>query len=291
MSSKPKIFSISHDNYKSHYRLNYQKENWIQSKLSGDFAVINMGNYYLELRNELTQLLLNKKIIPALIPLEKLHEYIGEDLKTYGNDGLGNVGTLLYENNDSFIQLLRRFTHHILYKKIIQEPFLFQATPTFRVHCPNAKNSSFFPHYHTDLAVGHSPQEINLWIPLTSPFSGHGFYLASLEDSKVIADYIDYDLLSLMDDNVFRDQEYIKICAPKFLPVTVKAGEGLIFDGRCFHTAMPIQSHTRISVDFRIILEKDFANSEYIYQNCGRRKQLLMLPNDFYYSKNAAELL
>ncbi len=290
MIQKPKIFSISQQSIKNHFRLHYQQNHWLQNEHNSDFIVINMGEYYLELRHELTALLFSRKIIDKLIPLEKLHEYIDDDLKTYGNDGLGKIATLLYEDNVGFIRVLRNFIHKVLYKEVIKKPFLYQATPSFRVHCPNAQNSEFFPHYHTDLALGHPPREINLWIPLTQAFNGHGFYLTSLQDSRSIADYLDYDLFSVMDDNVFRDIGYLKFCASRFSPVSVDAGKGLIFDGRCFHTAMPIQSHTRVSVDFRIILQEDFDRAEYIYQNCGRRKQLLMLPNDYYHSKNSSEL-
>jgi hypothetical protein len=290
MLNKPQIFSIPRQQAIDHYRVNYQKRYLLQKKFNSDSIVVDMENYYLELRHELTELLLAKKIIPKRIPLERLHEYIGDDLKRYGNDGLGAVGTFLYENNEVFVTALRKFIHNVLYKKVFQQPFLFQKTPTFRIHCPNAENSAFFPHYHTDLALGHPPWEINLWLPLTPPVQSHGFYLASLDDSTAIAEYLNFDLFSVMDDAVFRDGDYLKFCEEKFLPVNVATGNALIFDGRCFHTAMPIQTHTRISVDFRIVLEEDFNNAEYIYQNCGRRKQLLMVPDEYYYGKNSAEV-
>ena len=63
-----------------------------------------------------------------------------------------------------------------------------------------------------------------------------------------------------------------------------------MFDGRCFHTAMPISDHTRISIDFRIVLQEDFVKAELIYENRGIRKQLLLLPNDYYYSLTSADL-
>ena len=286
---KPKIFSLSQQQTQAHYRASYARPNYLQKTFNADFITVNTGNYYSRLRHQLTELLLSKNIIAHPIPLEQLHQALSHDLKKYGNDGLGAVGTLLYENNHEFLSVLHEFIQEILFKKIIGKPFLFQATPTFRIHCPNAENSSFFPHYHTDLALGHPPHEINLWIPLTPPVADHGFFLASKNDSIVIADYINFDLASLMDDSVFRDEKYLEFCQGKFLPAAVPAGEALMFDGRCFHTAMPITTHTRISVDFRIVLEEDFLASDYIYQNCGRRKHLDLTPGEYYFTKGASE--
>jgi hypothetical protein len=287
---KAKILSLSPQAIREHYRSGYQHNHWLQNEYHSDFIHIEMGDYYHELRHALTILLQRKKIIDTAVPLEQLHQYIDADLIAYGNDGLGKLGTFFYEDNAGFVEILRSFIHHIVFKKIIKKPFFFQATPTFRVHCPGALNAEFFPHYHTDLALGHSPREMNFWIPLTPIVEGHGFYLATLESSRRLAGFVDYDLLSLMDDKIFRDKKYLTFCAEKFDPVKMEAGNALMFDGRCFHTAMPVSSHTRISVDFRIVLLEDFDRGEFIYQNHGRRKQMMMLPDEYYYRLDASEI-
>jgi hypothetical protein len=287
---KPRIFSYPNQFIKNHYRVGYQNQNWLQKNYNCDFIAINLDDYYLKLREQLTYLLIDKHILNAPVHLENLHEHINDELKTYGNDGIGKVGTFLYETDEPFKKILHEFIHEVLYKKILQQAFLFQATTTFRVHCPNASNSNFFPHYHTDLALGHPPYEMNLWIPLTAKLKGHGFYIASLKHSRMIADYLDYDLPSLMHESTFRDSHYLEFCKQKFTRVEIEAGQGLLFDGRCFHTAMPIKDHTRISIDFRIVLQNDFINAEVTYENRGIRKQLLLLPNDYYYPLAADEL-
>lgn len=287
---KPSLFTHPNQFIKNHYRLGYQSQNWIQKNFNRDFIVFGLEKFYEVFREQIAQLLLNKKIINEPILLENLHLHLSDELKAYGNDGLGKLGTFFYEENTKFLEVLHQFIYEVLYKKVIRQPFLFQATPTFRVHCPGAPNSSFFPHFHTDLALGHPPYEINLWLPLTPKMNGHGFYLASLDDSKEIANYIDYDLRTLMDESVFRNQDYLELCKAKLSSVEVEAGQGLLFDGRCFHTAMPIQDHTRISVDFRIVLQNDFSQADIIYENRGLRRQLKLVPGDYYHQKNSAEL-
>lgn len=290
-TTKPTLFSHDAEFQKNHYRSHYQTKNWLQKTFNQDSICIELAEYYSELRNEVVALFLQKKIIKSPIRLEELHLHLNAKQKTYGNDGLSKICLQLYDENQNLKKKLQQFIYHILYKKIFQQSFLFQATPTFRIHCPSALNSAFFPHYHTDLAVGHPPYEINLWIPLTEPYDGHGFYMASLADSTQIADSIDYELPKLMQESLFRDKNYLAFCQPKLTPVHVQQGQALIFDGRCFHTAMPIQTHTRISIDFRIVLENDFTNANLIYENKGLRKQMLLVPNDYYHPQTAAELI
>lgn len=287
---KPTIFSFSDQFVKDHYRSGYQLANWMQKHTKHDHTTIPLENFYLALRERILNLLFQKNIINQPILLEDLHLYLTDELKTYGNDGLSKIAVLFYETNAEFKNLLYQFIYEILYQKIIKKPFFFQATPTFRIHCPHSKNSEFFPHYHTDLALGHPPHEINLWIPLTEARDGHGFYLASLAESRKIANYIDYDLPTIMDESVYRDKNYLAFCEPKLIPVAVDAGHALVFDGRCFHTAMPVQDHTRISIDFRIVLQEDFDQANIIYENRGLRRRLCLVPNDYYHFAHSAEL-
>ncbi|MES2219099.1 MAG: hypothetical protein V4501_11910 [Pseudomonadota bacterium] len=287
---KPNLFSFLNQFVKNHYRSGYQNQHWVQKEFNRDFINFDLDNYYLNLRDQIVQLLIKKNVITQPILLEDLHLHLANEWKAYGNDGIGKIGTLFYETNAKFKEVLHQFIYHVLYKKIIKKPFLFQVTPTFRVHCPGSSNAEFFPHYHTDLALGHPPYEMNLWIPLTAKRDGHGFYLASLNDSREIADYIDYDLPTLMNESVFREKDYLALCEPKLIPVEVEAGQGLLFDSRCFHTAMPIKDHTRISMDFRIVLEEDFLKADIVYENRGIRRQLKLLPGNYYYHATSAEL-
>ncbi len=288
---KKNIFSFSNEFIKNHYYSGYQKENWIQKEFKNDFIIINLEDYHIKLRNAIIDILLDKKIIQHTISLENLHFYLSNELKTYGNDGISKISTLFYETNESFTKIFHKFIYNILYKKITKKPFLFQSTPTFRIHCPSSLNSEFFPHFHTDLALGHPPYEINLWIPLTQKLDGHGFYLAHLKTSREIAKYINYNLPSLMDKKLFRDPNYLNFCYSKLFPTEVECGEALMFDGRCFHTAMPIQNHTRISIDFRIVLKEDFDQAEIIYENHGIRRQVPLLPESYYHNKMSDELI
>jgi hypothetical protein len=291
LMSLPTLFSFPNSFVQDHYREGYQTPQWVQKNCAKDYFTFDLDNYQALWQAQLIQLLIDKHIINHAIPLQDLHIYLSQEWKAYGNDGIGKIGTLFYETNAAFKLALHEFLYHVLYKKVIKQPFLFQATPTFRVHCPGSTNAEFFPHYHTDLAVGHPPYTMNLWIPLTPQGSGHGFYVASLKDSNKIANFIDYDVPALMDESVFRNQDYLSFCEPCFDPVDVELGHGLLFDSRCFHTAMPISDHTRISMDLRIVLQEDFDKAGFIYESRGRRKQLKLLPGEYYNSVTANELI
>lgn len=245
-STKPKLFSIPDAAIRTHYREAYEATSWLQSKFNSDFILFDLKQYYDILCRQFLELLRAQNIIADDIALENLHTYLREEQKSYGNKGISEISRSAYQHNTAIKSTLKKMIHEILYKKVICEPFLFQKEPTFRVHCPNAKNAGFFPHYHTDLALGHPSYHMNIWIPLTAKRSGHGFYLASLENSKTIAAYLNFDLASVMKEEVFKHESYKNFNNPKLSPVDVEAGQGLLFDSRCFHTAMPMQSHTRI---------------------------------------------
>ena len=49
----------------------------------------------------------------------------------------------------------------------------------------------------------------------------------------------------------------------------------LAFDSRCIHSGEPMKSHTRISMDIRILPLSQYEKMNIEYQGSGRRKILL----------------
>jgi len=288
--TKPALFTIPPQDVSQHYKDYYYQDNWLQTHYAADLITFDLGDFYHQLRENFIKLLLMQNVLSHSVPLEALHLYLSDTQKAYGNDGLSQISTQFYENTIEFKRCLQGLINNILHQQILQKPFLFQNTPSFRIHCPNSPNAQFFPHYHTDLALGHPPHHMNVWIPLSEQLTGHQFYIASLHDSQLIAEYLDFDLASLMDTNVFKNEAYLGFCEPYFKQVDVPTGQGLLFDSRCFHTAMPTKHHTRVSIDIRIVMQEDFINADFTYENKGIRRQLYLLPDDYYSSLTSNEL-
>jgi hypothetical protein len=232
-------------------------------------------------RQEIERILLEKKLIQEKIPLEHLHEVLSDEMKAYNfNDGVNKITTYFYDTDDQFIQVYHQYIC-FLRKHFIKEPFWFQATPTLRIHCPNAENSNHYPRYHSDISYGHPPEEINIWFPLTDLLDGHSFRTMSVATSRTILQPFDYDFGAFIHAAI-HDKAFSKYCENKANPVITPFGKMLAFDSRCIHSGEPMQSHTRISMDIRILPLSQYEKMNIEYQGSGRRK-ILFTPGNCYH--------
>lgn len=247
--------------------------------------------FYQKFRDEIGRLLVEKKIIEKLdFPLEELHLHVSPEMREYNfNDGVNKISTLFYENDERFSQIYLEFVKKFL-KKTFDFPFYFQAIPTIRIHCPNAKNSEHYPRYHTDIQYGHPVQEVNLWFSFTKPIGEqkHGFRMIGIEDSLKIYDEYDYHFEKLIDDTI-NDKNFTKKCNDLAWEVDTKEGEILAFDSRCNHSGEPLIQHTRISIDVRIIAVDDYEKMPITYQGMGRRK-ILFTPGNCYHQLSSDKI-
>jgi hypothetical protein len=108
--------------------------------------------------------------------------------------------------------------------KIVKGPFLYQATPSFRVHVPKQTAVSKW-HYDSDPNHGHPDWEINIQIVLTDAFGTNATWVESVPG---LGDYS---------------------------PIELEYGQYAVFDGnRCCHGNYPNRTdQTRVSFDFRIL--------------------------------------
>ncbi len=242
------------------------------------------------LRQEVIRILESKGVDVPAGALESLHEHISPELKAYGfNDGVNKISTLLYDTDAAFMQNYLRFIRECV-QKHFPYPFLFQAIPTIRIHCPDGENSHHYPRYHTDINYGHPPEEINLWIPLTHPVAPqqHGFRMMSLEQSREVLEPFDYAFAPFIEQAISSREFNTRLNA--FSPqVATPLGSIFAFDSRCIHTAEAMVAHTRVSIDIRIMHKADYAASEVRYQGVGRRK-IRYVPGEAYHACLSTEL-
>ncbi len=279
----PNIHALSKDEQKKLMRKKFTATSRFQNEFGKDAVELDCGEYAQKLRQEVIRLLTAKGVPVPDGDLENLHKTLSPEMKEYNfDDGVNKVTTFLYDTDDQFID-----TYHDMVKLCLQKhfpyPFYFQATTTIRIHCPGGKHSDHYPRYHTDINYGHPPEEINLWLPLTRPLAPqyHGFRRTDVENTRHILHEFNYDFDKLIE-RVVQDKPFnldIHKVAPE---VTTQFGKMLAFDSRCLHTGEPLDKHTRVSMDIRIIPVADFNALDLEYQGTGRRK-MRYVPGQAYY--------
>ena len=261
-----------------HYRREYEGVGVLSSFIGNSYKKnISTREISTKIRVKLEELLVDKNIINSRVDfkLEDLHTYIPKSMKTYDfNSGVNVISQKFYETDIEFRNLYLEFIKG-LYNNFFHFPFYFQKTPTIRLHCPDAIKSNHYPRYHSDVGYGHPPQEINLWIPLTHPVKNqkHGFRLMGLDRTREILDKYNYNFKRFINDAIMSKDfnEELNKYSPQ---VDTKFGESLIFDSRCLHTGEALKSHTRVSIDIRIISVDELQSDKFLYQGQGKMKSL-----------------
>lgn len=134
-----------------------------------------------------------------------------------------------YESEDSpFLETYKRFIKHIASNYFNGIDIIYQTKPTFRVQAPN---NIAVAQWHKDKAYNHSSKEINIFLPLTRAFDTNTVWVESEEDK---GDYA---------------------------PMVAEVGEYYIWNGANLNHGNKKNETgvSRVSVDFRIILAKNFS--------------------------------
>ena len=136
-----------------------------------------------------------------------------------------------YDNvkDTNWYELYNLFIFEIV-KPLINEPFLYQRIPTFRVHQPNNLAVAAF---HRDSEYSHSTYEKNFFLPLTKAFENNTIWVESEVDKK------------------------------DFSPMDLEVGECMMWDGaNLLHGNKTNDTGVaRVSVDFRIIPLSKYKNN------------------------------
>lgn len=237
------------------------------------------------LREQIERILLEKNLISQKKPLENLHEQLSPEMKAYNfDDGVNKISTFFYETDQTFLNVYYQFIQ-FLREHFVNEAFWFQATPTIRIHCPESLHSDHYPRYHSDISYGHPPEEINIWLPLTDALDGHSFRLMSIANSKTTLEKFDYDFGALIHSAI-HDKSFSNFCDALSSPVCTAFGNMLAFDSRALHTGEPMKTHTRVSLDIRILPLSQYKNMDIEYQGSGRRK-ILFAPGHCYHQHDS----
>lgn len=244
-----------------------------------------------DLAGNLARLIAEKGLAPpervaALPSLSELHRILPPELTALDDTELNRVSQAFYDTDERFLAVYRALIKQAL-SPLFGADLLFQSTPTIRFHFPHQKGFLWRPRYHTDIMLGHPPQEVNVWLPLTRSFGTNSMCIAPLEDSLRILggeDY-DFDAFALRTQT---DEAFSRACAAASRPVELEPGQFLMFDPRCLHaTQYNDTDATRISIDFRVIPVAEFDRIKNEYRGTGRRR-MLFAPGHYYDARPAS---
>ena len=264
-------------------REDYSKSEYFNSRFGSGTKVFQINH-----ASELTSMLLEKlesllNIPCSLEELGSVHNHLDKKLKIYDDQfKINKISTYLYEMPEAF----KKRYHQLLktdVRDLIGEDFYFQDNPTLRMQTPHISSKSLFPLYHSDIQLGHPPYEINLWMPLNPPSKteGYGFSISPLEDSLEIFRRYDLDTAKISGDQK-KITEYLN---PISDLLNFDYGQAILFDPRRFHSSQPLENHTRVSMDVRIVPVKEFHKFGHSYQGSGR-KRVQFRPGDAYNLKS-----
>ncbi|NYZ17512.1 hypothetical protein HL658_33640 [Azospirillum sp. RWY-5-1] len=225
---------------------------------------------------EIKRLLVDKGLVRAADLVESdslsnLHRLIPDELRRLDEGELNEVARSFYDTDAGFLAVYHRFIRDVL-RPLFDGDLLFQATPTIRFHFPKPEGFAWKPRYHTDIMLGHPPQEVNVWIPCTRVFGTNSMAIAPLDESEAVLRELDHDLEALAL-RVQTDDAFAARIAAMSRPVVMDPGEFLLFDSRCLHATQKNETDaTRISLDIRVLPVDEWRAMRMIYRGTGRRR-------------------
>lgn len=270
------------DNFQKQFISHYMLKNKVTELSTTGKLVIDLKEQTKEIETHIVSKLFQKEIITKQnLKLENIHNYITkQNVKENSNNDVtrNKLTAVFFKKDKEFFKIYYKIIKKI--KKKLKFKFLYQKDPFLRFNFPtNNKYDSLLP--HVDLAIGHPPGEINLWMPITNTNKFNSFSISDIDKSLVFFGKFGFDF-----------QHYIKKYNKKIwndannllTPYVSKKGKTLIFDSRVMHKSLLNKSNkTRISLDFRI-LPIEYEKISVFYTGTGYKKQKFVRGK--YYSKN-----
>ena len=135
------------------------------------------------------------------------------------------------DEDPSFIDLYKSFVKDVV-SDLFEEELYYQEFPTFRIHQPD--NICVFD-WHRDMDFGHSPHEINIFMPITEAYGNNTIWAETEEGKK------------------------------DYMPMNTEYGEIVVWNGaKLTHGNKNNDTgQTRVSFDFRV-LEKSKFNEDQV---------------------------
>ena len=218
--------------------------------------------------------------------LNQIHNHVDLEYQVTGpDDGISKLGQMFYEIEDeTYFELYHKFLKQIR-DEVLKCDFYFQETPTIRFWFKGQKT---IPKYHTDIDLGHPPQEINLWWGFTNN-EQTGFVVGdNLKDCEGWYSSYDFDRSKFYQDAESQSKEFNSI--GEGITSEADSNRIIMFDSRMIHSAIDRSSDdtTRVSMDVRLNPVDEFKDG---YTGLGRMKAEFKPGGKFgYHSKSIDQI-
>ena len=166
--------------------------------------------------------------------LNQIHNHVDLEYQVTGpDDGISKLGQMFYEIEDeTYFELYHKFLKQIR-DEVLKCDFYFQETPTIRFWFKGQKTIS---KYHTDMDLGHPPQEINLWWGFTNN-EQTGFVIGNnLKDCEGWYSSYDFDRSKFYQDAESQSKEFNSI--GEGITSEADSNRIIMFDSRMIHSAI-----------------------------------------------------
>jgi len=164
---------------------------------------------------------------------------------------------------------------------VVRRTVYRQANMTLRFHFPeDAAAAGRRNVFHTDVMLGHPPQMLNVWVPVSSTDAGNTLLLVDLDTSRRVMLDHDFDFEAIATRVQYDDAFYGGLMDAA-QPIVMTPGEVLLFDARCLHAGqVNVSDRTRVSTDLRVLTASTLTRLRKPYESGGRRA-LRFAPGEF----------
>ena len=270
---------------REYFEKDYNSTNTMLSIFQTDNVTFSSELINLNFRKTIIKNLINLGIVEKMkfkdinYDLSRVHEIIPEIDKELDEHEFNNTIKKFYDFDTEVLELYNKFVLEKI-SPLFPDKIYFQKTPSFRFHFPIKKKKSNNM-YHTDVMLGHPPKEINIWVSITDAFLSNSLRFMNLEKSLSFINECEMDFENFAK-KVQYDKDFISKLNQNSKSLDMKCGQFIVFDSRCLHcTQLNITNKTRVSMDIRVIQEKDYNSLKRDYTGTGRRK-IKFIPGEYY---------
>jgi hypothetical protein len=275
------------------FRLDFARGSRLGAEPGGQ-RIIRYDTARFPFERHIRRLLVAKGMLSAaaeagLAGLDQLHHVLAKADQELDAAELNEASRRFYDTDAGFLATYESFLKQVAGEAVACGDFVFQSTPTIRFHFPQQAGFDWKPRFHTDIMLGHPPQEINLWLPLCGAVGSATMRIADLAPSLAVLDDLELDFQRLAGA-MQTDAALAARCMAISRPVEMPYGEFLAFDPRCLHATQHNDTgRTRVSLDFRIVPLGDYEAMRLPYRGTGRR-QMLFRRGHYFDQRTSREL-
>lgn len=249
---------------------------WAERKFGKSVSYHSYDVTKCDFAKEIRRLLIERGVVTAETlgdrPLEELHHIIPKEMQVVDGDLINAVTAKLYGADAGLETCYQSFLREVV-QPLFGCKIAYQKTMTIRFYFPNqdlTEGRKWHNYYHTDIMLGHPPQEVNIWFPLTRVQGSAGMLISSGDESRALYQECGNDLVTFLK-RLDNEPEFLKRVDAVHTQFDMKYGDLCVFDSRCLHRCQFNQTDTtRVSIDVRMLPEEVIPTLGETYKGTGR---------------------